>query len=391
MTTSATRLFLIGLIVLSSFTGCQSSTKQKADHLESTDAYEVRLPEGPQPDKGWPLLIAIDPHGSGKTAVDHLKDAVANYPAVLVASNRIQNNDPNYIAELNALIIDIAQKYPVSEQVYLVGFSGGARMALTYARSHPVAGVLAAGAFAGPEELQTIQCPVMGLIGMDDFNFSEAAAYLFHPEKLPSPIHIELTNASHEWPDADRLTKAWAWFRLADNAANKTAIDSYVQRQQQRIDSLTQTGNLLQAACLGRNMGTVSAFNTLSPFHQNTNALIQSPAYQQQLKALGESLQLEMKIRQQLAQSLFEKDESWWINEIATLHEHEASETDLLLQMAWKRLSGFLGIICYSYSRQLLSRKDTENLKQVLMVYRLAEPENPDMKHFAEELDSLLK
>ena len=45
---------------------------------------------------------------------DHLQGAVTNYPAVLVASNQIQNNDPNYMQELNALIIEASEKFPIN-------------------------------------------------------------------------------------------------------------------------------------------------------------------------------------------------------------------------------------------------------------------------------------
>lgn len=394
MQISSTSLFLSILILFGSLTSCHSSVKkevaspQKQQVLPSAN-YEVYLPKGPKPATGWPLLIAIDPHGSGKTAMKHLQEAVTNYPAILLASNQIQNNDPNYMQELNALIIEASEKFPINGQVYLAGFSGGARMALSYAGSHPIAGVIAAGAFASPGELRAIHGTVLGLIGMDDFNFSEAAQYLFQPDQLPSNTHIELTNASHEWPDADRMTNAWGWFRLADSSANKAELSDYVNRQQQRIDSLTKAGNLLQATCLDRNMGAVSSFNALFPFEKDTKTLSSSPAYQQQLAALGESLKTEMARRQQLTQALMENDENWWKSEIESLHQKATNEPDLIQRMAWKRLNGFLGIICYSYSRQLLARKDTEHLKQVLMVYRLAEPENPDMLHFSDELEKL--
>ena len=109
MQISSTSLFLSILILFGSLTSCHSSAKkevaspQKQQAL-SSDAYEVYLPEGPTPATGWPLLIAIDPHGSGKTAMNHLQGAVTNYPAVLVASNQIQNNDPNYMQERNNFV-----------------------------------------------------------------------------------------------------------------------------------------------------------------------------------------------------------------------------------------------------------------------------------------------
>jgi len=392
---ASSRVLFTCLIIFGNLTGCQSSAKKAAETptkqksaSSSSDAYDVYLPKGESSENDWPLLVAIDPHGSGTTALKHLKEAVDNYPAVLVASNRIQNNDPDFIAELDVLIADVRERYPVSDRVYLAGFSGGARMALAYAGSHRVSGVIAAGAFAQPDQLRAISCPVMGILGMDDFNFSEAAQYLFQPELLPANAHIELTHASHEWPRADRLADAWGWFQLG-NESNEGKLTNYLQQQKQRIDSLTQAGDFLQAACSARNIASVPAFEAIVPFSKNTQELTSSEAYQQQLKALGKSLQFEMNSRQEMTQALFGKDEVWWANKIGVLHEKAETEPDVIQQMAYKRLTGFLGIICYSYSRQFAARGDAAHLKQVLMVYRLVEPNNPDMLHFSEELEKL--
>ena len=394
MTFSSIRIVLIFSIILASLSSCQSSAKKesriptKQPASSTSSDFEVYLPEGNQPKNGWSLLVAIDPHGSGVTASKHLKEAVTAYPAVLVASNQIQNNDPNFMAELDELIADARKRYPVSGRVYLAGFSGGARMALAYAGSHRVSGVIAAGAFAQPDELRTIPCPVIGIVGMDDFNFSEAAQYFFKPELLPANAHVELTHASHEWPSADRLAETWGWFQLS-NESNKNKLTNYLQEQKQRIDSLTQAGDFLQAVCSSRNMTSVPAFESLVRFSKKTDELTSSDAYQQQLEALGKSLQFEMNTRQELAQALFEKDEAWWTSEIGVLHEKAETEPDVIQQMAYKRLTGFLGIICYSYSRQFVARGDAAHLEQVLTVYRLAEPNNPDMQHFTEELKRL--
>ncbi len=52
-------------------------------------------------------------------------------------------------------------------------------------------------------------------------------------------------------------------------------------------------------------------------------------------------------------------------------------------EMTYKRILGFIGIACYSMSRQFLQNQDVSHLEQTLIVYRLAEPENEDMKQFS--------
>lgn len=394
---------LLAIIILSGFVmACHSTNKSSkpVPAVEGTDScqsdpehtYEVFVPARSSADTRLPLLIAIDPHGSGETAVEHLNEAATTYPAVLVASNLIQNDDPHYMQELNQLIADVRKRFPVGKEIYLAGFSGGARMMLGYAANHPVDGVMACGAFASPDQLTTISCPVMGLIGMDDFNFPEMVQYILKPDLTPFNVHIELTEASHAWPDKDRLTNVFGWFRLS-NPANKEASDqeiaTFVKAQQARIDSLTKAGELLQAACIGRNMTSVEAFEKAGFFEVKTKELTSTPAYQEQLSHLTSSLQFEFSRRQVYLHSLFSKDENWWKKQISALHEKMATEPNIMQRMAYKRLGGFLGIVCYSYAKQLAAQKDIPHLQKILMIYRLAEPENQDMQHYTEVLEKL--
>ncbi|HKJ41211.1 MAG TPA: hypothetical protein VKA27_03915, partial [Sunxiuqinia sp.] len=343
-------------------------------------------------DHDLPLLVAIDPHGSGQTAVDHLKEAASNYPAVLVASNLIKNNDGQYMQELDELIATARKRYPVGNRIYLAGFSGGARMVLGYAATHAVNGVIASGAFARSDELSAIKCPVMGLIGMDDFNFMETVQFLLNPSSQPSNAHIELTQASHAWPPKNRLTNAFGWFQLsnqADDRFSEKQVKQFVTAQKARIDSLIDGGDLLQAACISRNMASEETFERPGSFHSITNDIIKKAAYKQQLAQLTESLRFEMKMRQQYGKALLEKPRDWWKKELAALHEKMNSEPNEMMRMAYQRISGFIGIVCYSYAGQFAARKDTSHLRQILMVYRLAEPDNPDLKHYREVLAQL--
>lgn len=397
------QLFILS-VLLGVAAGCHPSNKitDNTDVIEQTDTcrsnsahtYQVFVPAHQKTDHDLPLLVAVDPHGSGKTAIDHLKQAAAKYPAVLVASNLIQNNDPNFIKELDELVADARQRFSPGTHVYLVGFSGGARMVLGYAANRMVDGVIASGAFAAPDQLSAIKCPVMGLIGMDDFNFLETAQYVLSPESMPSNAHIELTRASHEWPGKDRLANVFGWFRLSDESDKRFGsqqIKQYIKDQQARIDSLAEVGDLIQAACISRNMAATDRFEKIGSFRSEANDLNNKDSYKKQLSQLVESLRFEVNMRQTYGQALLAESEDWWKKEISALHEKVNSEPDAMTQMAYKRLSGFLGIVCYSYSGQFAAQKDVPRLEQILKIYRLAEPDNPDMKHFSEILEQLKK
>ncbi len=373
--------------------GKQNSTIEKLDSClnNPSHTYNLFIPLHDNSFPNLPLLIAIDSHGSGQTAINHLKEAVSAYPAILVASNLIQNNDPNYIQELNELIADVKKRYPVGERIYLAGFSGGARMALNYAVNHRPNGVIACGAFADKQQLAAVKCPVTGIVGMDDFNFPEVAPYILQPKTTPANVHIELSEESHEWPSPQKLTNVFGWFQMADKSASTQQIKKFAEVQKLRIDSFINNDDLLQAACIGRNMSAVKTFEKEGSFQDVTHQLTSSNDYHEQLSQLTKSLQLEFSNRNTYGQALFEKDENWWKNEISALNERTKSEPNTMNRMAYKRLKGFLGIICYSYTRQLAEQKDIPHLEQILMVYRLTEPENTEMKRYSELLNEWKK
>ena len=267
-------------------------------------------------------------------------------------------------------------------------------MVLGYATNHLVNGVIACGAFAGAEQLATIKCPVMGIVGMDDFNFSETAQYILNPERAPANAFVELTKASHAWPDEKVLADAFGWFRLSDTKHGEkreynNQVKSYVKIQQVRIDSLVRADDLLQAACVGRNMASVPVYEKQGDFDAENAELVSRNSYKEQQTQLIKSLRFEMKVRDAYNKALLEKDAKWWTREILSLHEKMETEPNVMLRMAYQRISGFLGIICYSYCNQFIARKQVSQLEQTLMVYRLAEPENQDMLRFSEMLGQL--
>jgi len=122
---------------------------QCSDHCisDTSNSYEVFVPERKKADKSLPLLVILDPHGNGKSALQKFRMATERYPAVLVASNLVKNNLADYDEVIQELIDDVRGKYPIGKVVFISGFSGGARMAIGYAMNHSVNGLLLCCAF----------------------------------------------------------------------------------------------------------------------------------------------------------------------------------------------------------------------------------------------------
>jgi len=389
---------LLYVFLLCGLVSCSSSNKSTATVLtfEKTDScksdpknsYEVYMPARKNAADKLPLLVIIDAHGKGKFALDKFRQAARQYPAILVASDLIKNGFDGFEAAIQTLIEDVRQKYPVSETVYLTGFSGGARMALGYALTHQTNGLIMCGALASPDQIQAVHCPVISISGTDDFNFMETAQYLFNDQSTPANLKIELTNASHNWPDSVLLANTWGFLSMSGKTVGTPSLPRpefkiYCQHQQARINLLRQQGDYLKATVLARNMTSTIPFNTDKTFAATYQALSTNASYINQMKQLQKCLELESSMRQPYIEDFQTKDTLWWKKEIDTTNEKIKTEQNTYTNDMYRRIKGFWGIACYSLCKQAINQQNAEVLNKVLAIYRMVEPENPDMFYFS--------
>jgi dienelactone hydrolase len=401
------RYFFWVLLIISTQTGfCQSEgiTMAKTEAIDRIEtcrlnpkhSYQVFVPSVDASFKQLPLLISIDPHGNGKLAIEGLKDAAKKYQVLVVGSNLIKNNDVNYIQELDELIADVKSRYPVGNILFLGGFSGGARMALGYATNHRTDGILACGALAKTEEIHAISCKIMCIIGMDDFNFIEAAPFVLDPMAMPSNLAIEITKASHAWPEKDLLQPALGYLLLTvmppGNLTEKRQyVRDFIAEQKQRIDKLNKTNEKLQAALVAHYMSNSIVFERETNFLTIVDELTNSSDFQSQVDELQKIIQFETQVRSSYFNALTQKDSTWWKPEIELLNSKIKTEKNEFAQQMYTRIKGFLGIVCYSLSNRFVQENDIPNLKKVLWVYRSIEPKNTDMVQFSKTLEHLKK
>jgi dienelactone hydrolase len=396
-------LFLI-LISQLTFGQNQANSMPKTAVIEHSETcrsnnkhtYQIFVPSVDTSFKQLPLLVSIDPYGNGKLAVEGFKEAAQKYQAVVVGSNLIKNNDPNYVQEFDELISDVKSRFPVGKILFVGGFSGGARMALGYATNHKVDGAIACGALAQKEEIQALPCKIMCIIGMDDFNFIEAAPFVLDPMSMPSNLAIEMTKASHAWPGKELLQQALGYLVLSvmppGNLTEKRKyVRDFVAEQKQRIDQLSNSGENLQAALLSHTMSTSIPFEREVSFLSVTDEITHGANFQKQVDELQKNIEFEANVRSSYYNALSQKDSTWWKPEIELLNSKIKTEKNEFAQQMYVRIKGFLGIVCYSLSSRFTQEKDILNLEKVLWVYRTIEPKNPDMLQFSKTLNQLKK
>jgi predicted esterase len=362
---------------------------QKTDSckLDSRNTYEVYVPQRSNSAAKYPLLVIIDAHGSGKFALDKFRKAANQYPTVLIASNLIKNGFEGYEQAIRTLIEDVRQKYPVGETVFMTGFSGGARMVLEYGLSSSLNGLILCGALANSDQISQLHCPVISVSGMDDFNFMETAQYLFQEQLTPVNLKIELTSANHNWPDSLTLANALGFLSLSGQPLNisssmQSQIKIYCQKTLTRINSLKQRSEFLKATLLARNMSLTEPFKGDKTFAIQYNELKENPQYINQLKRLEKCLQFEISVRQPYVDDFRTKDSIWWKNEISETDKKIKTQQDSYTRDMYRRIKGFWGIVSYSLCKQAVKEQNAQALGMTLSIYRMLEPENPDMFYF---------
>ena len=386
---------LLLVLLFAAMTSCNASAKpnssmravEKTDtcRLDAGNSYEVFVP-GISPKDRLALLVIVDAHGAGKFALKKFKSTADKYSMILVASNTVKNGFAGSDQALQTLIEDVRQKYPVGKTLFLTGFSGGARMALSYALGHSIDGLILCGALAGREQLAALSCPVISISGMDDFNFPETAQYLFQEERTPPNLKIELTHASHSWPDSLMLLNAVGFLQLSaskDGTLSEKALLNYTQQQQTRIDSLKKQGDFFRAALIARNMASVAIFDPNKTFVSTYNSLKLDDSYISRMKKLSDCLNTEMIARQKYIDAFTSKELVWWKSEIKNVNQSIKTERDSFDVDMYRRIKGFWGIACYSLCKQAVAQHNAEVLEKTLAIYSAIEPDNVDMFYFS--------
>ena len=355
---------------------------------DSSNSYALYVPEHYSECKSMPLVVILDPHGSGNFAIKKFKKSAGNYQCILAASNLVRNNYPEFITAVEALVRDVKSRFPVVSGVYIAGFSGGARMALAYAQNHKLNGVLVSGALATDEQLKTIHTQIYAIAGLADFNFPEIAPFVLNTVKTPSNLLIEIAGEMHEWPPENVLERALGMLFLnKDNAAtfcfnHKNVLKEFSQKTREYADSCIKNVNLIETALVYKNILSVSDVPQRKTFEKSYESIIKSSDFNKELSDMRKSLQFEYRAREAYYKALTEKGTEWWNREIDELNIQIGNSDDKYMEYAYERIKAFLGIVCYSLTRNSLQADDLTVSSRILQVYKMVEPNNADMFYY---------
>ena len=199
---------------------------------DPTQSYAIFLPRAYAPDRAWPVILAFDPGGRGRTPVERYQAAADQYGWIVAGSNNSRNNSPEIGRAVAAMSADVLSRFRVDgRRVYVAGMSGGARVAFSVALGSPdhVAGVIASSAgYPDDKPRKTLPFPVFATAGTEDFNHLELRRL---DRALTSPHRLAVFEGGHVWLSSDLAIEAVEWMELqAMKSGRKPRDESEIDR-----------------------------------------------------------------------------------------------------------------------------------------------------------------
>ena len=183
---------------------------------DAAQRYSLYLPSAYTADKKWPVVLAFDPGGRGRRAVEQYQAAAEKFGYIIAASNVSRNGSwAVSMGAAQAMGEDVTARFTINRQrVYTAGMSGGARVALGVALGAEgvVAGVIASSAgYPDSKPRQSVPFPSVGTAGTDDFHWLEMKQ-LDHA--LTTPHRVAIFEGGHVWLSSALALEALEWMDL---------------------------------------------------------------------------------------------------------------------------------------------------------------------------------
>jgi predicted esterase len=362
-------------------------------------SYALYLPAQYDNKKQWPLILIFDPAARGTTGVNAFLDAGKKYGFILACSNNSHNGPmADSFTSAAAMLQDINERFSADQKrVYVAGFSGGSRLALSIAvMNKGIAGVIGCGAGLPNDRNFTPSGSsgfvYYGLAGNRDMNYLELHDI---PEFFSSQTNVisyfRSFDGGHEWPGPLYITGAVEWLIL--QSMNRKIIETdqtFISEQENKtqifIDNQLAAGNAYDAAlCMSfaaRDFRGTPFGNKMS---QLMTATEKAQPYQKGVRKWNKLAETEEQKREKYMNYLMQIIQSghlpdtasiWWkreTNSLVWLREKGSTENS---QMA-SRILNFISILCSEQGTAYYRNKSFAQAAIFFDVCTLSDSENP--------------
>ena len=356
---------------------------------DASQSYAMYLPQNYSTEKTYPVVYAFDAHGTGKLPVSKYKDLAEQYGYILIGSNNSKNGnaweESEGIAE--KLFADAQNRLSINTQrIYLLGFSGGARVAngITITNG-AIEGVICCGAAApgtnskNPRNNYTW----LGIAGTEDFNYTEMRKYDMVDLAGHAVKHALVTfDGKHEWCPAEVMDEAFWWLELCEmrknmSLKNDTLIKKKISPAIKQIETCMQQNKEFEAFQLCKK--TINFYDGLADLSYcfktykslQTNANVDKALRQEEITWSNEE-----KLKQYYMSGFQSTDFEKWKREIGGLNQKIKNEKDKNAEQMYKRVRGYLSLAAYMQASGALKQNAIPAADYFCKIYVLVDPTN---------------
>ncbi len=351
----------------------------------------VYLPPGYNDTARPPMILLFDPHGNGSLPVKKYRRLARQYGYILAGSNNIRNgmNGTDIERILHLFTGDLFRRFSFdSKRVYAAGFSGGARVATLLALTDPtVRGVAACGGgLPSSGNLPPVRFDLLGFAGEEDFNLPELLQLDVSLQGQPCRHFLVRFAGKHEWPPATVFEDAFYWFAfnaMRDSLLPRqdTFIRAFINKQKEDPSASFLPETLRQEYQWTRIIAFLQGLMDTQGYEKQLSELRASSSFQKAQEDFSTLLLEEKGLEQYYLKNFPVKTLSWWKGKIAGMNRKIAGSQGAR-HYSYLRVMHYLSLAAYMQTEAALKRHlDAESAKY-LALYKLLDPENPDVWFF---------
>ncbi|MBL0328510.1 MAG: hypothetical protein IPP64_03600 [Bacteroidetes bacterium] len=356
----------------------------------SNQSYALYLPSSYTPDKALPVIYLFDAHGAGKLPLSMYKNLAEKYGYILIGSNNSKNGTPWEETQIiaNNLFSDSQERMAINtSRIYVMGFSGGARVANALCLTNGgIAGVICCGAAAPAINAQDPRSnyTFLGICGNQDFNYVEMRRYdMIDLAGRPVKHAFIEFDGKHEWPTEEVMKDAFLWtefgaMRKDPKLKNEPLIKEEIALFDKKIKAAQQNNKTFEVYTLVRK--TINFFDGLTDlktFFEIYNPLKDNKEVDKALKKEEATWKKEDELKAFYSSAIQSKNIDWWRQEIASITKKvkSANAEDVLV---YKRTLDYLSLLAYMQTTNAMQKQNFPASKMFATIYLIIDPANSE-------------
>ncbi len=356
--------------------------------------YSYYLPTSYNTNQVWPVIYCFDSHGRGSLPVTKYKDLAERNGYILIGSNKSKNGMAweETFSHIKIMTEQVDSQLIINhKRIYAMGFSGGARVAVSMAiHKKGVAGVI--GCAAGfPKIKQKLEkrFDYLGIVGSYDFNYVEMLQLNQELKDSDFNSHLLIFDGKHEWPGIDVMKDGFSWMELNSiRSGRETYHDSLIKfsyhLETQKTDQMLndQEHPLKLYRQYLKVVNFYKGLTNISKVEEQLALLDDNLVMKKILAKHSDILAQESEIKGKYAKALAEQPAEWWKTEAERMGKLIASEDDYVNHCSYLRVMSHLSLVSYLQCDAAIEQNELESALRFIDIFSYIDPDNADHAYF---------